>query len=324
MCNYRYDTSVDRANLHNVKHQLQGVLAKYKTERRLKLEIYTGGSFLDDSEVPEQIRELILQTVTQWPFVKTVWCESRPEFVTPHKVERLAQICKDSGKHFVMSLGLETANETIRHLCINKSSSMADYESAFRSVLAHADLCVTCLFKPVFLHESEAISDMLSTIDHCRKRGCSEFQINCSNIHPNTITELLWRNGLYRLPWLWSIVEILESAKTTDEFKISVTGLPEAGAQVRQYQDSGKFATNCHSCTPAVYEALDKQNRTRDLTELLAIRCLCRGEWRELLRRESDQTATLRERVSTGVSSVLELAMARSREHQRSDSRFIS
>jgi radical SAM enzyme (TIGR01210 family) len=321
MCNYRFDASVGKAATHNVEHQLLEVFSEYKTQRRLKFEIYTGGSFFDDNEVPEETRELILLTVSQWPFVKTIWCESRPEFITPLKVERLARICNKRRKHFVVSLGLETASETIRRLCINKSSSMKDYESASRSILAHADLCVTCLFKPIFLLEVEAINDMLNTIDYCKKQGCREFQINCSNIHPNTIMELLWRNGHYRLPWLWSIVQVIENTRSTEEFKISVTGLPMAGAQVRLYQNSGKFSTNCHSCTPRIYEALDLQKKTRDSSELIAIRCPCRGEWKELLRRERDQTGTFQERVSTGVSRVLELMMSRSREDQFTDSR---
>lgn len=307
MCNYRYDTTVCRASLQNVERQLRYVFHKYKTQQRLKFEAYTGGSFFDDNEVPEEIREFIFRTVSKWPFVKTLWCESRPEFVTSLKVERLARICNKFRKHFVVSLGLETISETIRHICINKSFSMKDYESSSRSILAHADLSVTCLLKPIFLFEAEAINDILDTMEYCKKQGCKEFQINCSNIHPNTIMELLWRNGLYRLPWLWSIVEVLKHTRSTEEFKVSVTGLPMAGAQVRSYQDSRKFAANCHICTHRIYKALDLQNRTRDSSELLAIRCPCRGEWEYLMQKESDQSVTLHDRVNIGVSQILKL-----------------
>ena len=307
MCNYRADASVIQASRYDVEKQLQSVYRDYRTQEHIKLEIYTGGSFFDDEEVKEEIRELIFQKVSQWPFVKTIWCESRPEFVTSLKVERLAKICNKYRKHFVVSLGLETTNETIRHICINKSATMEYYISAFNSILNYADLCVTCLFKPIFLFESEAVEDMLNTINFCRNIGCKEFQINCSNIHPNTVMELMWRHGLYRLPWLWSIVEVLRNTSSTNQFKISVTGLPRDGAQVRLFQNYKKFAVNCANCTSRIYKALNLQKRTLDSSELLAIKCPCYEEWKRSIEWEEKKSETLSTRISKSVSYLVEI-----------------
>ena len=85
MCGYR-EAGYREASLTDVTEddllkQLEQALAKYKGEPFVK--IYTSGSFLDDNEVPPEVRRRFFEAFSG---CERILFESRPEFITPESL----------------------------------------------------------------------------------------------------------------------------------------------------------------------------------------------------------------------------------------------
>jgi len=65
--------------------------------------------------------------------------------------------------------------------------------------------------KPPFLTESEAVADMISSVERCADvDGCHTVSMNPCNVQRYTMVDDLYFNDGYRPPWLWSVAHVLE------------------------------------------------------------------------------------------------------------------
>ena len=144
MCGYNEKASDRSITGENILSQFEAAWKSFDNQSIVK--VYTSGSFIDESEVPSNVREEILNRV-KGSGAKMLF-ESRPEFVKPETMKECFGICPD----LEVALGLESANDRILSKSISKGFTFADYEGAAKTVLgAGATVRTYLLLKPPFL-----------------------------------------------------------------------------------------------------------------------------------------------------------------------------
>jgi radical SAM enzyme (TIGR01210 family) len=132
------------------------------------------------------------------------------------------------------------------------------------------------MLKPPFLTEREALDDAVRTALLAAPH-CDLLSINPCNVQSRTLVERMWRRGLYRSPWLWSVAEALQ--------RISAgTSTPVRSNPVGAGQERG--AHNCGTCDQHVADAIEQFSLSRDPSLLPGAQCACREEWLDVLELE--------------------------------------
>lgn len=266
MCGYSQDAD-KRVTADNLENQFDHALNKFEEDFDI-VKIFTSGSFFDEREVPEDIREYIYHKVAE-NGVEKLSVESRPEFIAREKLIGDRVVAE-------VGIGLETSNDFIREHCINKGFSFEDFRKA-ASLLKeeNAMVKVYLLLKPPFLSEGEAIEDTVrSALDV--KEYADVVSVNPTNIPSRTYIEALWKKRMYRPPWLWSMVEVVNKVRTEN---IKVIGDPVAGGKERGPH-------NCGKCDGQVSRAIRDFSLSQNVEELEDISCDCVHLWRKALELE--------------------------------------
>ncbi|HDO19288.1 MAG TPA: TIGR01210 family radical SAM protein [Thermoplasmatales archaeon] len=273
MCGY-FNDSIDSVSEKDLLSQLGEAISKYRGEEIIK--IFTSGSFLDENEIPFKIQERVLKEFASMKEVKKISVETRPDFIDSEKLERLKSIVEP--KMFEISLGLESANDSILKYAINKGFTFKDYTESVR-LLRELDINIKTyiLLKPPFLTEMEAIEDCIET---CRRISSLTdiISLNPVSIHRNTVVEYLWERKEYTPPWLWSVIEVIKECKGIApdiELKCDVTG-----------KGSNRGAHNCKLCTARCLNSVERFSLTQDLRVFDDLECDCIDVWRDMLEME--------------------------------------
>jgi radical SAM enzyme (TIGR01210 family) len=248
--------------------QFANAMRYYKNEGIVK--VFTSGSFLDPSELPEPVQHEIVGTLSEK--AEKISVESRPEYI---KETRLKEIKKNvSSKEFEIGIGLETSNDLVREKAINKGFTFQEYVHAATRLKKHQmNVKTYVLLKPPFLTEKESLNDCIRTIKDIIPYT-DTVSLNPTNVQRHTVVEYLWKRNQYRPPWLWSIVEILQHSKTmTNAFlKCDVVG----GGSMRG-------AHNCGTCDRGILQAIAEFSLTQKQDALKDLSCNCYEKWRDQL-----------------------------------------
>ena len=236
------------------------------------VKIYTSGSFLDEREVPAAVRVAIAEAFADR---ERIVLESLPDFVDR---DRLADFT-DRGLATDVAIGLETASDRIRHGCVNKYFDFADFEAACAEAAAGgAGVKAYLLLKPPFLTESEAVDDMVASIDRCAGvDACHTVSMNPTNVQSFTMVERLFYDGGYRPPWLWSVAEVLRSTADTDVLVVS----DPVGA------GSDRGPHNCGECDETAARAIEDFDLRQDPSVFDEVSCACEATWRLVMDAET-------------------------------------
>lgn len=270
MCGYSQDAD-KRVTAENLQNQFGYALNKFEEDFDM-VKIFTSGSFFDEREIPQDIREYIYQKVAD-NGVEKLSVESRPEFITRDKL-----IDNEAGVGVVpeVGIGLETSNDFIRENCINKGFTFEDFKKAALLLRdANALVKVYLLLKPPFLSEREAIEDTIkSALDV--KGYADVVSINPTHIPSKTYIKVLWSKGMYRPPWLWSMVEVISRVR---EEGMEVIGDPVAGGKERGPH-------NCGKCDSQAARAIRDFSLSQETEEFENLSCDCVHLWRKALELE--------------------------------------
>ncbi|MCO6041683.1 archaeosine biosynthesis radical SAM protein RaSEA [Thermococcus alcaliphilus] len=235
----------------------------------IAVRIFTSGSFFDDGEVKRETRRQIFSILAEMDNVEEIVVESRSELVRYDAVRELVEIIGE--KYFEVAIGLETANDDIADVSINKGNTFEEFVRASEIIReAGANVKTYLLFKPIFLSERDAIEDVKESIKKAAPYT-DTFSINVTNIQRGTIYERLWEKGEYRTPWLWSVVEILKWAKENFPKKRILSDPVGAGSK--------RGPHNCGKCDKAVAKAIREFSNTQNLKFLENIEHDCLREW---------------------------------------------
>jgi hypothetical protein len=269
MCGYFNDSMWKNVSNRDLLKQFDTAMQSYNEERFVK--IFTSGSFLDDNEVQPKVRMEILQRLAD--HADKISVESRPEYVTDERLEDINDVLKS--KIFEISIGLETANDTVRKYAVNKGFTFKDYKTSAESVKKNkCELKTYVLVKPPFLTEKESIEDSIGTVDKI-KTIADTVSFNPTNVQRNTLVEYLWKRKQYRPAWLWSVVEILKTSKKIARdvrIKCDIVG----GGSIRG-------AHNCKSCDRKVLEAISSFSLSQNTKAFKDLDCECKEKWLDQL-----------------------------------------
>ncbi|WP_297091216.1 archaeosine biosynthesis radical SAM protein RaSEA [Thermococcus sp.] len=232
--------------------------------------MFTSGSFLDNGELKPETRRQIFEILAERENVKEIVIESRSELVRYDAVKELAEIVPD--KHFEVAIGLETANDDIADVSINKGNTFADFVKAAEITHeAGAKVKAYLLLKPIFLSERDGINDVKESIIKAEPYT-DTFSINITDIQKGTLYERLWERKEYRPPWLWSAVEVLIWAKKRFPDKRILSDPVGAGSK--------RGPHNCLTDYDRVIgRAIKKFSATQDLSHIERLKSECRERW---------------------------------------------
>jgi len=241
------------------------------------LTVYNGGSFFNSGqeipgskpEIPYSLQTAICRHVGRHPTIQKLFVESRPEFITESNIGLLNDLL--SGKTLQVGIGLESRSDRVRNSILRKGIGLKQFENAI-SVLKRngARSLAYVFFKPMELSEREAIDDAVSTIQYCFEAGVDEISLSCAFIQDGTKMADQYRESLYQLPWLWSIVEVIK--KTA----------PLGPVRIGTFEDDPPpidVPHNCPQCTASFAQAIDQYRRTFDLSLFNQLRCSCQEDW---------------------------------------------
>jgi hypothetical protein len=261
MCGYIYD-SARKISQNEIARQFEKIKNELLGVEYLK--IFTSGSFLDPQEISPGTRKKILEHVSDLN-VERLQIESRPEFIGENVLRDF-----EGGVELEIAIGLETANDFIREVFINKGFAFRDFEKAVKICnISGTKVKAYILIKPPFLGEEEAITDAIASSLKIRKL-VDRISYNPLNVQKATLVEKLWKKGEYRPPWLWSVVEILHNVKK--KIDIPVLSHPIAAGKERGPH-------NCGKCDEKIYKSLIDFSITQDLSHLKALDCDCKEKW---------------------------------------------
>jgi radical SAM enzyme (TIGR01210 family) len=237
------------------------------------LNIYNGGSFLNDEEISCDVQTAIIKRIQHHDNIKTIFIESRPEFIVAEKLEKLISLL--APKSLKVGIGLEALTDRIRNDYINKGISRDIYEKAVRlAKTAGAKILTYVLIKPPYLTEAESIEEAVKTCKYAFGAGSDEVSFEAACVQKGTQMEELFNQDRYSPPWLWSIIEVIKATHNLGDVQIgSFRDFPRPMAKPQ----------NCWRCSARVERALDNYRMNHELSVFNGLYCSCREEWQKEL-----------------------------------------
>ena len=273
MCGYFNDSMWSKVSSNDLLKQFETAIKKYNGQRFVK--IFTSGSFLDEKEIPSNVRKKILKTLFEK--AEKISVESRPEYVKNDVLSEIKETIVNS-KVFEIGVGLETADDYIRIHNINKGFTFNDYKRSAETIKKFDfKLKTYVLVKPPFLTEKESIKDAIKTVEKI-KNITDVVSLNPVNVQRNTVVEFLWQRNSYRPPWLYSVVEVLKESKKIvgdKQVKCDIVG----GGSVRG-------SHNCKNCDSFFLKAISNFSLYQDASVFDDLNCECREKWLDQLELE--------------------------------------
>jgi radical SAM enzyme (TIGR01210 family) len=301
MCGFAIDSlyPVPAVSAQNIITQYKGEMSKYSwLECPLTVSIFNNGSFFDPEEIPPPAQTYILEQLGKDPRVREVRIETRPEFVESSLIEDSSAWFTDTELH--ISIGLEVCSDKIRSLSIHKGFTYNDFVRAAEKIRQYAHLDVYLLLKPPFLTEGEAVEEMKESLRTLAAVFASTVYITPCKVFPTTLLKDLQDRGLYRIPWLWSLLEI---AQFFSEFSPPFRLFLVPGDPVEEEPCGGAVgAGNCGECDQGVKDIIDYFNRNQKIPGTVPT-CWCRDQWEEQC---SQPAPPLRERVLDFLEEVVQ------------------
>ena len=138
------------------------------------------------------------------------------------------------------------------------------------------------ILKPPYVSEGDAITDVLESIKIAGPLS-DVISVNPMNIQNYTVVEGLWKKSLYRPPWLWSLISVLEqSSKITD---VRVISAPSGGG-------SRRGVHNCRKCDKEILAKVDEFSLNQDASVFDELNCQCKEKWLDYLEVEKHMGST--------------------------------
>ncbi|MHA2385588.1 MAG: archaeosine biosynthesis radical SAM protein RaSEA [Candidatus Thorarchaeota archaeon] len=279
MCSYILDGASQQVSPENLVLQFQRAMTSLEgLSGPISVKVYTSGSFLDSDEVTLEARVEILRIIAKDDRIRQVVLESRPEFVTDKTVELVRESLGD--REIEMAIGLESIDDEVRSLCVNKGFSLSEFETAVKTALAH-DIGTRAyvLVKPPFLTERDALLDSIRTINDAANLGATTISVNPVNVQKHTLVERMWSRGKYRPPWLWTVTEILKQSRDQVSSEVNIVCDPVAAGKPRGTH-------NCGKCDNAFIKAIREFSLDQNSEHFEGLECGCKPRWSHVLEHE--------------------------------------
>ncbi|MCK5342523.1 MAG: archaeosine biosynthesis radical SAM protein RaSEA [Candidatus Heimdallarchaeota archaeon] len=277
VCGYVNDSSREnQIPVTKIEDELRRLIIEPKYNKPLELQIFNSGSFFDKSDVPEELRNTIIDLIKSSGQIIKLSIECRPEFILKEKkaiketLKRLSKIKLEIG------IGLESSNNAILLDCWNKGTTLEDYESSLIYLQSIGVQVKSYVFiKPPFLSEQEALRDSIKTVFDAKQMGTDVISINPCNIQNGTLIYELFRKDEYQPPWLWTVLHLIMIANEIAP-NIEIICDPTAAGKERG-------AHNCGKCDKIVLKLIEKAVQREKLPDTFSEICSCYLNWEILM-----------------------------------------
>jgi archaeosine synthase beta-subunit len=231
--------------------------------------LYNSGSFLNPNEIPKEAQHYMLDKINNTPGIKKLIIESRPEFITSEVLDEVESICTNI--EIEIGVGLESYNEEIRDLCLNKGLSNNDFNEVGARIRGHkTKLLAYVLIKSPFLTEKEAIDDAINTVKFAFNIGFEVVSLEPVSVQDFTLTSYLYEAGYFRTPWIWSVIEIVKATH--------MLGFVRIGG-FEFFPVPKIFTHNCHLCNEKMIRAIQQFNSNYNISVFNDLNCKCKNDW---------------------------------------------
>ncbi len=235
-----------------------------------KLAIFNGGSFFPRSELPRDFQHFIYQDVASRPEISQLMVEAYPSFISEKITSEAMEMLGSTD--FMVGIGFESKNDFVRNKLLKKRIGRELFEKKVRLLQnLGVQVFVYAFLKAPQLDERQALDETLSTIKYLNNLGVDEIALSCAFVPPGTYLEEMYRSDVFRPPWLWTILEIIETAQKY-EWPVSVGGFEDSPPPV-----AGPH--NCPNCDPEVNKLLDHYRLHGHLTKKSQVACNCHSTW---------------------------------------------
>lgn len=235
------------------------------------ISVYNSGNWFANKEIPSAARQCIYQAIAR-SRCEGIMVESLPQFITPQAIAEAKEHLGD--KRLIVGMGLQSADDFIRNVCINTTCTKEQFERASRLLWENGYTAKAYLMiKPAFLTEREAVTETVQSIQYVAALGYEDVSVCPTRIAPYTVIAELAKRGMYTSPSLWTTIDVINEVGSESPAQARVACLDVDG------KDSDTvYPRNCPLCTPVILEALRTFNTTRDLSTLNSLDCSCRQE----------------------------------------------
>ncbi len=271
-CGYFNDTRDDITN-EDLLNQWNFSREKLNDFNEIQMiKIYTSGSLLEDREIPIEFQQFILSETNR--LNKHLVIESRTEQLTSEKLSWAIKY----NPNFTVAIGLEAYDDEVLRFHVNKGFTIKSWHKAVNQLKKHnLRIKSYLMFKPPFMSEGEALTQCIKWVKSVINES-DEISINPMNIQKGTIIDRLYRNGDYRPPWLWSLVELIREVhdfvQPNGEIKSRLIVHPTAAGKPRG-------AHNCGKCDTEISAAIERYSVSGSLNEFENLNCNCYLKWKE-------------------------------------------
>lgn len=238
--------------------------------------LYNGGNVLNPDELPMEGLVDLCGRLSRLPFFRRLVIESRPEFITPGRIQALTGALA-ARQSLALGLGVETANDDVRRLCLNKGLHWDDCAQAVRT--AGCPFRFYLFFGAPFLTEAERLTDAYLSLIRFQELAPEEVHVEAATIQRGTLLNRLWRNDFYDLPSLWSLIFLLRALPS---------GIRPYMGPFNHFPMPYQVPTTCGHCAGQVGAAFDEYNRSLDRAAFDRLSCHCLDSWFQQIH-ESDQ-----------------------------------
>ncbi len=277
------------------------------------LRINQEGNYTNPNEMNIKSQEVILRLAMHIQGIKRITIESRPQYITNESIGFLHNLFDGNGVELEIGIGVEAENEVVRNICINKQGTKNQFVSAVNLLKENGILPLAyVLLKPPFLTEAEAIAEAVATAHFASSIGFSRISFEPMSIHQYTLVDALTKTEDYKVPWLWSVVEVTKKCSDIS----SIFGIGGVGYYPIPARYSKNHCVNDQGCAEKFIQTIMEYNKGRDVTVFDSLSCECKGSWE----RECTQKAPpLKERIQIQLSRVEALISTYSTEQTEED-----
>lgn len=245
------------------------------------IRIYQEGNYLNEKEIENPAQKTILGLASLIRGVRRITIESMAKYLTRKGVQKLSEaVSRDV--ELEVGIGFESENDVVRNVCVNKGESIKDFRNAIKIIKEEGLRSVAyVLLKPPFLSEREAIEDAIETINVANELGFDAISLEPVSIHGYSLVHALSLAGFYELPWLWSVVKVVQSVPQIRDFRIGGVGFYPRPVNVAH----NRHLNSKNDCNKDLWDAIKKYGKFRSFEVFDKLDCECKKEWEKVLQR---------------------------------------
>lgn len=238
-----------------------------------RLAIFNGGSFFPNSELPETFQHFVYDDVAQRSGIRQLMVEAYPQFITANKLaegkERLGET------EFMVGIGFESQDDFVRNSLLKKRINRKDFEAKVKLLQSmEVQVFVYAFLRAPGLDERQSLTEAVATCRYLHDLGVDEIALSCAFVPPGSQIEEQYREGKFRPPWLWSILEI-QRLSEEEGWPLTIGGFEDFPPPIAK-------PGNCGMCDDDVSSVLDTIRRSGRLPQQTPA-CSCKGKWAQIV-----------------------------------------